>query len=144
MDLRQRVAIGALGVGYLAITRLFASPLNLHERIAREPELVRWNSGIARSLSELLRTGGNIDPLLELMRRFREHDQRPCRTSSFHMNRLMNEIFAELSTTVRKQNTSVSTANLREQLYVEQDIVPVVRAHVEGVLHNHMLTHNLM
>lgn len=143
IDVKQRIAIGAMGLGYLIVRNVAPATSRLHERIASDTELVTWNRALSVSLSELVRATSCDSRILELVHEFREHDQRSTRASSFHMNRLMGSIAAEMRHIVRNGSRSLSASNLRENVYVEQDVVPMIRSHLEGILHNHMLR-NLM
>lgn len=144
MEPRQRVAIGALSMGYLALRHLLPKRTAVHERLRERTSMISWNRNLMIGLSDVLNVSSDTDVLLNLIDEFRVHDESSVRTASFHMNRLMHEIEAELSRILRSTggaNASLtpSTRDLREQLYVQQDVVPVIRAHLEGILHNHML-----
>lgn len=139
MDVRQRVAAVTLGLSYVVLRSLVPGATKLHERIASDAELLAWNRTLAGSLSELMRTVADTDDLMRMIHAFRTHDQAPSRTSSFHMNRLIKNISTTLTQMIRVQNASLTTAALRESLYVEQDVVPVIHTHLEGILHNRML-----
>ena len=139
MDARQRVAIGALGLGYAALKTLLPQRTVIHERLREETELLKWNRGLVISLSDLMNVTTDTTHLLEYVHEYRTHDQSSLRTASFHMNRIMHDINAEISRLLKSGSASMSTRDLREQLYVEQDVVPVIRAHLESILHNHML-----
>ena len=139
MDTRQRIAIGALGLGYVAVRCVASDGTRLHERVASDADLLAWNRSLSASLSELFRVAPCGARLMALVHEFREQDQRATRTSSFHMNRLMGAISTELQHIVRNGSRSLSAADLRENVYAEQDVVPAIRSHLESILHNHML-----
>ena len=141
MEVRQRVALGALGACYLALRGLASRCQATHVALRDHQAILRWNRGVACSLSDLL--GGinaGTERLIALVDEFRAHDQSNTRTASFHMNRLMHAISDEIARAVRATNEGASsTRDLRETIYVEQDVAPVLRAQLESVLHNHML-----
>lgn len=142
MDLRQRLAIGTLGLGYLAMKRVLPQSTAVHERLREQTALLAWNRNLVIALSDLMSSvdaATDVAPLLRLLNEFCTHDRSASRAASFHMNRLAHDIDAEMGRLLRAGRTSLTTQDLREQLYVERDVVPVVRAHLEGVLHNHML-----
>lgn len=143
MDVKQRIAISAIGLGYLIVRNVAPATSRLHDQIASDTELVKWNRALSVSLSELLLVTSCDMHILDLVREFRMHDQQSTRVSSFHMNRLMVSIASEMRRIVRHGSRSLSTSNLRENVYVEQDVVPMISSHLESILHNHMLR-NLM
>ena len=139
MDVKQRLAISAVGLGYLMLRNMNPSTSQLHEQVASDKELVKWNRALSVSLSELLRVASCDSRLMGYIHEFREQDQRSTRSSSFHMNRLIGIISAELHHIVRHGSRSLNASDLRENVYVEQDVVPTIRSHLESILHNHML-----
>ena len=139
MDSRQRIAIGTLGLGYVALKHMMPQRCAVHERLQSEADLLKWNRGLVISLSDLMKVTTETDRLLEYVHEYRKHDQSSARTASFHMNRIMHDINAEISRLMTTGAGSMTTRDLREQLYVEQDVVPVIRSHLESILHNHML-----
>ena len=139
MEVRQRVAIGVLGLGYLAARQWMPRARALHPRIASDAELRRWNGGLAQAISELAHAVDDVEALMVLVHEFRTHDQTPSRTSSFHMNRLMGQIHEALRATTRHTERTPTTERLRATMYIEQDILPIIRSHIESILHNHML-----
>ena len=143
MDMRQRIAIGALGLGYLVLKNVVPSKPSLHERIESDTELVKWNRPLSVSLSELLSVAPCDSRIMDLIHEFRIQDQLSSRASSFHMNRLLPQISTELTNIVRNGSRSLGAADLRSNVYVERDVVPTIRSHLESILHNHMLK-NLM
>ncbi len=139
MDIRQRLAIGTLGLGYVALKHMMPQRCVIHERLRDEADLLQWNRGLVISLSDLMNVSTDTDRLLTYVHEYRRHDQSDMRTASFHMNRIMHDINAEISRLLKTSSGSMTTRDLREQLYVEQDVVPVIRSHLESILHNHML-----
>lgn len=139
MDSRQRLAIGTLGLGYMALKRLVPQRTHVHERLRDRTDLLAWNRGLVMSLSDLMKVTSDTDRLLAYVDEYRTHDESTSRSASFHMNRIMHDIHAEVTRLLKVGTTSMTTRDLREQLYVEQDVVPVIRAQLETILHNHML-----
>jgi hypothetical protein len=139
MDSRQRVAIGALGIGYVALKYMLPKRKELHASLAKERELIEWNRGLLVSISDLMNVAHEREQLIEYIRDFCRHDKSSSRTSSFHMNRSMHDIHLEMSNILRSSSRSMNTREMRDQLYVEQDVVPVIKSHLESILHNHML-----
>ena len=139
MDSRQRIAIGTLGIGYLALKHLLPSRCVVHERLREEHDLIKWNHGLIASLSDLMNLTTDTTRLIDYVHEYRIHDQSSLRTASFHMERVMRNIDSEMTRLLKAGSTSMNTSDLRDQLYVEQDVVPVIRSHLESILHNHML-----
>lgn len=139
MDARQRIAVGAMSLGYLVVRHIGQSSTRLHERVASDAELMSWDRSLATSISELCASPHGIEELMKLVHEFRQHDQKHMRTSSFHMNRIAKQISQELHRISRRDATSLTASDLKTAMYVEQDVVPVIQTQIDGILHNHML-----
>lgn len=139
MDVKQRIAIGAMGLGYLIVRNVVPSATQLHETIASDAELLKWNRALSASLSEFIRVTSCDVGIKALIHEFRCQDQQSSRASSFHMNRLIPQITIELKRIVRNDVKAHNASVLRDSMYVEQDVVPAIQSHLESILHNHML-----
>ena len=140
---RQHVALAVVGLGYL-MGRTRKSSSHIRAGVLNEyPDLIAWHSELAESLSEVLAVMSEDDArrLISRVEEFRMHSQRRERTSSAHMNALMNEI-SKMSTV--RRGTNQSTDSLRQAMFVEQDVIPIFRTHLEDVLHNYMISHTLV
>ena len=138
MDVKQRVALGALGVGYVALRTVLSHAPVIHERLADDAALLAWNRDLAGSLSELMRVTSDTDHLMALVHAFRTHEQSGVRTASIHMTHRARDIEREL-TRLMTATHGLTSEQLRQTLYVEQDVVPVIRERLEGLIHNCML-----
>lgn len=140
---RQHVALAAIGLGFLVGRAQRNLPRIRQGPVTEHPELIRWHPELAESLAEVVAVM-SVDDARRLISRvedFRFHENRRERTSSAHMNALMNEIIA-LSTARRR--TTQTTDALRHAMFVEQDVIPIFHTHLENVLHNHMISHTLL
>jgi hypothetical protein len=79
-----------------------------------------------------------VDELMSLLNRLRVHDQEDRRSSQHHMNSIVNHIESVTKALVRPK-ASASPQDLRDQIYVSEDVVPVLQTHLENILHNQML-----
>ena len=137
---RQNIALGVLGLSYIWARRVRSSHPPLHHRIATETELIVWNERLTHLISDVgkLVDGDVFEELISLIHDLRIADTTRRRTSSFHMNAISNAIDARLQKSIRR--VGLTTEELRDLMYMEQDVIPLIRGQIENIIHNHMLS----
>lgn len=140
--MQSYLVLGGIGLACLAATRRAPSVKKLDARVAARTDLVKWNPQMAALVSQLAPVvpDATIDALLDDLDELRVHNASGMRTSAAHVNAVGNRVAHRLKTECSTVDTSLSMEELRRRTYAQMDVVPVLEAQVQNIVHNHMLS----
>lgn len=112
----------------------------LHPLVARYTEVVCWHPSLAQTLSELAAMGLLDEEGMRSVEALRAATLRRDAAAQGHIARLLpaveQPIVHRLSVAVR---TESSQERMQETSYAQQELVPLLRRHLDDVLYNHLM-----
>lgn len=140
--MRQLLALGTLGVGYLAARSGFgrARPA-LHPILAQHTDVVRWNAPLVYEVHELaaLLDDDELHAIMYDLDQLRAHACAQTRAATWDVQADVTRISRRLAALVNARRPGMTTPQIQTQVRLVEDVVPEILAHLETIQHNHML-----
>lgn len=135
----QASFFGALGLGAYVVRRL-SSPV-LHPVVAQHTHLVQHLPALTATISQLGALGSD-ESLASLVKKVLcvvDLDQSHSPTAQWQIARLNSEIVEDAKRMCHVLSTTHSDELFRTVLDCQQEVVPQLEAHLDNLLHNHLL-----
>lgn len=140
--LLQGMFVGALSVGISQLGKLAQEPIQ--ECVKTYPRVVKY-ANVASTFSQFVRLScpseEEVQHLLRLMDMYLQYDETAPLDAQGQMSRILPRIRRRMDAICDKDMLNLTDDSFRGMLTCKDEIIPLMEAQLDDILHNHMLTH---